>query len=288
VLDWSGQPLRQITRVVAGLESTCALLVNGEVWCWGINPQGDPWGVPDKIQVPVSAKALDHGCLLGEDGGIYCWSATGASAGVAKREQESSTFLGVFAHESMRCGIYSDASVSQGVGCWGTTYFGEFANGADSATSDALLSISFNGKSIQGIHGGSLGIPLPYATPHACVVAGDGKTNGTISCWGSNQYKEVEDSDAVVVPALRYALLGIQAAPGGHHTCARLASLSTTDNVMCWGRNDFGQLGTGTVGSPLTTPGIVPGLKNASWVAAGRFHSCAGAAGALWCNRPRL
>jgi alpha-tubulin suppressor-like RCC1 family protein len=44
--------------------------------------------------------------------------------------------------------------------------------------------------------------------------------------------------------------------------------------VLCWGKNDNGQLGDGTTTNRLTsTP--VSGINSATSVGAGNFHTCA-------------
>lgn len=61
-------------------------------------------------------------------------------------------------------------------------------------------------------------------------------------------------------------------AAGHQHTCA-----VTSDNrVKCWGSNDSGQLGLGTVDMvPHPVPAVVPCLSDVIQVAAGKSHTCA-------------
>lgn len=59
-------------------------------------------------------------------------------------------------------------------------------------------------------------------------------------------------------------------AVGGLHTCARLSS----GEVQCWGSNDQGQLGNGTIVTS-TTPVTAVGVTTATAVTAGNNHSCA-------------
>ncbi|MCU1690956.1 MAG: regulator of chromosome condensation [Frankiales bacterium] len=63
-------------------------------------------------------------------------------------------------------------------------------------------------------------------------------------------------------------------AAGGLHSCAVL----TGGPVQCWGSNDQGQLGNGTV-TTSTVPSTVPGVAGAVAVTAGNTHSCALIAG---------
>src|SRR5207244_4165278 len=62
---------------------------------------------------------------------------------------------------------------------------------------------------------------------------------------------------------------------GGFHTCA----LPGDGTVLCWGQNDLGQLGNGTVSptvnAPNPTPASVSGITTAVAIEAGIFHMCA-------------
>ncbi|MCW2757676.1 MAG: regulator of chromosome condensation [Nocardioidaceae bacterium] len=58
---------------------------------------------------------------------------------------------------------------------------------------------------------------------------------------------------------------------GWYHGCA----LMTNGTVRCWGRNDLGQLGRGTVGTTGPTPVEVPGLSGVVSLASGENHTCA-------------
>ena len=72
------------------------------------------------------------------------------------------------------------------------------------------------------------------------------------------------------------AVAAVQAkvSAGGLHTCAVLSD----GRVQCWGDNDQGQLGTGTV-TTSSVPRTVPGISTAVAVATGNNHSCALLAG---------
>jgi alpha-tubulin suppressor-like RCC1 family protein len=72
---------------------------------------------------------------------------------------------------------------------------------------------------------------------------------------------------------------GIGVAAGDQHTCALL----NDRRVRCWGQNDRGQLGDGTVVNRLT-PVTVSGLAGVSAIAVGGKHTCAlQTDGAVWC-----
>jgi alpha-tubulin suppressor-like RCC1 family protein len=58
---------------------------------------------------------------------------------------------------------------------------------------------------------------------------------------------------------------------GEKHSCVVLED----DTVLCWGGNEAGQLGRGTIGGIQARPGVVTGLANVVEVVAGSDHSCA-------------
>ena len=69
-------------------------------------------------------------------------------------------------------------------------------------------------------------------------------------------------------------------AAGTGHTCAVTAG----GRVLCWGRNDFGQLGIGVTGGSESLPVAVPGLVGVVAVSMGEAHTCAlGGDGGLSC-----
>lgn len=69
----------------------------------------------------------------------------------------------------------------------------------------------------------------------------------------------------------QYSLQSVSA--GDRFTCA----VRTNGAVACWGRNDYGQLGNGTINQPThsSTPVPVVGITNAISVTAGADHACA-------------
>lgn len=61
-----------------------------------------------------------------------------------------------------------------------------------------------------------------------------------------------------------------QLAAGFRHTCALLSD----GTVRCWGNNDDGQLGDGTI-TDRPRPVVVAGLSNVTAISAGQDHTCA-------------
>lgn len=106
---------------------------------------------------------------------------------------------------------------------------------------------------------------------HTCALLSDGR----VFCWGSNESGELGVSSSVTpssstpleVPGITDA---VQITSGHDHNCA----VTAAEEVLCWGANDFGQLGRGTIEAspvPVAVPGVVAPIQ----VAAGRSHTCA-------------
>ena len=110
---------------------------------------------------------------------------------------------------------------------------------------------------------------------HTCVVASD----GTVYCWGSNASGQlgVEGGDTATPTAVA-GLSGIKiAARTGSIAAGRAHTCAVTQNsglVYCWGDNNNGQLGNGSL-TASSEPGAVAGLSGVRSLAATSNGMCA-------------
>jgi alpha-tubulin suppressor-like RCC1 family protein len=131
---------------------------------------------------------------------------------------------------------------------------------------------------------------------HTCARRAD----ATAWCWGDDEFGQLGDRttgdpathlrlEAVQVRRGGGFLTGVTAiSAGGDHSCARRADAT----AWCWGDDQFGQLGDGTTGDPVTHLRLSPVqirrgggfLTGVSAVNAGDVHSCARTADrTAWC-----
>ncbi len=131
---------------------------------------------------------------------------------------------------------------------------------------------------------------IALGTSHTCAAGDD----GGVRCWGGRQHGELGngDMDLVTWPFPVDVLEGplapptdmtevVQIAAGeASHTCARKAD----GTVKCWGTNNKGQLGTGTIGDSSPHPTAVVGIDDAVHVDVSRYFACAIRSDAsVWC-----
>lgn len=157
--------------------------------------------------------------------------------------------------ESHTCALRADARVL----CWGSlTLLGDGGHGW---FHDLPMVVPLPAGGVKHLSSNGL---------HTCVATLD----GAAYCWGANDSGQIGDgttNDAGMpkkVVGIADAVESISAGDG--HSCAVLV----TGAVLCWGKNDAGQLGDGTTTDRMT-PVRVTGLSDAVAVEAGRWHSCA-------------
>jgi cysteine-rich repeat protein len=216
---------RTALAISAGIYSTCAILDNRSVKCWGYNVYGQ-LGLGD---------TLHRGDAMGEMGDAL--QAVDLGAG------RSALAIGFGTYHV--CAVLDDYSLK----CWGYNTTGQLGLGDTLNRGDAMGEM---GDALPRVSLGSGYVPR-------IVSGGDGYTctlsfGGQVKCWGSGTYGrlglgdsnhrgdatgEMGDSLPVVSVGTNRAVLSFEV--GATHACALLDDLS----IKCWGQNAQGSLGLG-------------------------------------------
>ena len=122
---------------------------------------------------------------------------------------------------------------------------------------------------------------------HTCGIQNDG-TYQTLWCWGRNNYGQLGDETNTNKYDPRQTGSHrdwVSVSVGTYHTCGLREYLSLR-SLWCWGRNDRGQLGNGTI-EDENMPILIGTDNDWDMVALGGYHTCGirddGAGRMLYC-----
>jgi alpha-tubulin suppressor-like RCC1 family protein len=222
----------------------------------------------------ILAAGSEFTCALDVTGLVTCWGRDNEGQlgnGVELRDESTPQPLDLLppiaaidAGRAHACAVTREGQLY----CWGDNGSGQFGIGFR-FTNHPLPTLVAGGV-VQFATGGN----------NTCWV----NAAGELFCAGSNSSGQI-GNDEQGVDALEPTLvegLGpvLEVDVGGGHACARLGN----GTVFCWGNNNNGQVGDGTVMEPRPTPVQVPGIANIEQLALGDLHSCArDSAGSLAC-----
>jgi alpha-tubulin suppressor-like RCC1 family protein len=272
----------QFLIIAAGMGHTCALTGAGTVYCWGDNHDGqlgdDSIGPvtssPTRVKAPngVTFVALGagqrHTCALSADGQAYCWGQNNwGQVGPAAKDAcvgeggitdpcsktpvlagEGLTFVTIGGGWGHTCALVADGATY----CWGYDGSGQLGVEPDSVTTECPFLPSSHRCSLQAVRvSGDLAlVALAVGGTHNCGLLASGEAY----CWGGHLVGQLGDCSVRDYSSLPRPVCGhhryVTLSAGSGHTCA----IALDHRGYCWGPNDSGQLGSGT----LTAFGPVP------------------------------
>jgi len=259
-----GTPMKDktISQISSGYIHNLALSMDGKVYAWGDNNNGQLGdGTTNNSNVPVAVKTNgtdmdgktivqvsageEHTIALDAEGNIYEW---GTMFGIYSRITTPRLLdvVGTVIANKIITKVVAGNRYSAAIASDGTVYaWGDNSN--FDINSKTPVKLDFSGKNIESI---SLG------NSHALAIASD----GTVYAWGSNFYGQLGNGTNVhsTVP-VKVNIIGdlptnkaLKVDAGYSHSLV----VTTNGDVYAWGNNVDGQLGNGTnVGS--STPVLV-------------------------------
>jgi alpha-tubulin suppressor-like RCC1 family protein len=241
-------------EVSAGGRHTCAVTAmeggTSRLHCWGLNDAGQlgigQVGANEQTAIPVTGLAGDvthvsagkaHTCATRVDGTLSCWGDNmWGRLGIGSQvDQPSPQLVSLTGVERVAAGgEHTCALKDGGVFCWGNGYQGQLG--------------------IENEYTWREAPSVPTSVPNAIFVAAGVTSTVAISGDGGNVYMWSaglalgNGTDASSYVPVKLALGDVvEVAAGRFHTCA----LTKRGQVLCWGGNTHGQLGTGTASDAL-------------------------------------
>ncbi len=285
---WGSSDCAQAVAAGGSAQSSCALLEDGTVRCWGLNDYGqlgDGSTVTRSLPAPVnglsgvtqlSSGVGNHICAVISGGQVRCWGLNDFGQlgnGSTVNSLVPAAVSGLTDAVQVSTGEWSScARRSNGrVVCWGRNGFGQLGN---NSTVNSSVPVNVSGITTAA--------DLVVGPEHACAVLTDGGTR----CWGKNLDGQLGD-DSTTIRLTPVTVLSAPATPltGSARVIAgQLFScvVRTNGDMACWGRNNYGQLGDGGWMDRLTAAPVLL-LHNVTAAAAGKEHACAVSGGAAVC-----
>lgn len=237
----AGAPTKKIVAIQAAALSTCALMEDGTVRCWGGNVEGQ-LGIGKEADAFLESYVPVE--VTGVSGAKKLWSTASYSWGGGHSDGYTDT----------SCAQKADGSMQ----CWGHNGMvfgdGEYKNQAAPIANAALAGI----------------VEYAAASGHACAAFPD----KSAKCWGSNAFGVAgvgtEERDIKAPTPVKDFTDAIDVGCGQNHCCG----LTSAGTVSCWGYNSSGQLGNGDTTQQLA-PVPVTGLADATQLAVVTSSTCA-------------
>jgi alpha-tubulin suppressor-like RCC1 family protein len=254
--------------VASGSGHECALTAGGEAWCWGDNHVG---------AVGIGAvPSPSAGCR--EDDGVCMITVPMSVVGGLR-------FSAIGADEHT-CALTTDGLAY----CWGPNVFGQLGVGSKAGPEHCgTWMIEGDGCSTKPVQvqGNRSFIEIGVGYNHTCALT----ASGTAFCWGWNHSGVLGDAspsqlDRAFPVQVAGGLVFTTITVGGFHNCG----LTANGDAYCWGMNEYGELGTGSLTGPqtcahtaepqygttncATVPVKVAGNLRFRAISAGFYHTC--------------
>lgn len=227
-------------QVVAGGQHACAVttpMQGSKILCWGLNnfgQLGNGRTGRDSIPTPVAVSVAFPGKAL-----------------------DVTTFMAGSPVAPTIAAGYDHTCALDPVGlafCWGSNAKGQLGTAALGAGPGVISSIPID------VAGGMSFVAITAGEAHTCGLT----FGGQIWCWGSNERGQLGNStlgaggpasmSPTPVQVSAQGLVFMAVSAGDQHTCA----LTTDNRALCWGDNQYGQLGDNREHETPLTPTFLP------------------------------
>jgi alpha-tubulin suppressor-like RCC1 family protein len=249
-------PTLRFTQVSAGLNHFCGIKTGGKAYCRGVNSEGQLGdGTRTDRSTPVAVAGGHsfrqistsdyHTCGVTTDDQAFCWGdntfgqlgdGNTGNGSTAIRSLRPTAVIGGLRFREVSAGTVFTCAVATNdrAYCWGSNPYGQLG---DETVTDH--------PAPAPVHGGKHFLQLQAGNSHVCGVERDTRA----FCWGRGGEGQLGTGIFDVIthgmkPQLvKGGLSWRQISAGGLHSCG----VTTADVAYCWGYNNYGQLGDGTL-----------------------------------------
>lgn len=255
---------RTVKQVALQYRSTCALLDNGSVTCWGINDVGE--------------LGIGNTNDIGDGAGEMGDNLTAIDLGTGR------TAVQISGGGNFACALLDNGDLK----CWGNNYAGQLGQGHTTVLGDGAGEMGDNLPAID-LGTGRKAVHVVHGWAASCAML----DNGGVKCWGLNASGQLgignandigdganEMGDHLSAINLGTDRVAVQLTALETSFCALLDNAS----VKCWGGNNMGQLGKGNtnnlgdganeMGDSLAAINLGTG-RTPREISGGTFHVCA-------------
>ena|GEM_PF-407342 len=277
-----------VNSVGVGELHSCAVALDGTLYCWGSNSNGQvgdgtftaalnptPVAVPPGVKIASVAVGYRFTCALSLDGVAYCWGySLDGELGRGVGQTTMATPLPVFMPEgkkfvSLDAGEFHVCAVTaEGDGyCWGLGIDGMLGTGTSYSRHEPYPVTMPEGVKF---------VKVSVGRHNSCALSTEGKAY----CWGRNQYGALGDGGATVGNGLTPVAVVMPAGKrfrdisvGQDHVCA----VDTDGGAWCWGSAELGRLGNGATEGYTNVPVEVDRPESVKYeaISAGFETTCA-------------
>ena len=247
--------------------------------------EGDGDGSPDAPDaggaIAVSAGYLGNACAVTAGGVVKCWTYKGSGitatpvTGFVGEATAVSAGGGADGYFYDVDAFYCAITAGGGVECWGQDVDGELGNGT-TVPSNGTLPVTVAPGLVMGLTSGVTAISAGAGDGvSVCAVSA-----GNVWCWGNNNggvfgNGTTANMSSVPVQVGGFASAVTAVSVGDGFACA----IVTGGGVECWGGNNNGQLGNGTVTNSLIPVPVTGLTSGVTAISAGKTTACAVTAG---------
>jgi len=278
-------PSGSLVSISSGDAHACGVTSSGQAVCWGKDSSGQIGASNFSLRIsksnklrPTAVYGLDsgvtsvssgdrHTCAIPSDGSLQCWGDNlrgqlGDGTRVTKLVPRTVSELpsratATSATRNHTCAVTAD----HGLFCWGSNSLGSIGDGTRVPR--------FQPTRATGITSG-----IPVISTHDSASCAITSANG-VWCWGSNLRVDLDGSRArnllVLTPIVELGQENISVTVGALHAC----SLTSAGGVLCWGNNQHGTLGDGSISADDVTTRAVVFESEIAAVSVGSSHTCA-------------